>query len=264
VDVVNRRFDFTARRAPNVADVIDLHCHMLPGIDDGSPDLAMSLAMAEMAVADGITVTACTPHILPGVYANTGAALAQAVEALTQALNEADIPLAVTTGADVHVAPNLLGDIRAGKVLTLGGSRYLLLEPPHHVLPPRLEDLAFGLAAGGIVPIVTHPERLKWIETHYELVQRMAARGILMQVTAGSILGKFGSRARYWAERMLDEGIVDILASDAHDVMRRPPLLSEARDAVAKRHGHETANRLVVTNPLYILKNMVASELRRP
>jgi protein-tyrosine phosphatase len=243
--------------------VIDLHCHILPGIDDGAPDLAASLAMAEAAVADGIVTIACTPHILPGVYGNDGPGIKAAVAALAKVLADAGIPLELAVGADVHVAPTLIADVRAGRVPTLGGSRYLLLEPPHHVLPPRLEDFAFGLAAAGIIPIITHPERLKWIDGHYPLVQRLASRGVLMQVTAGSVTGKFGGRARYWAERMLDEGIVDVMATDAHDVTRRPPRLAEARDLVAKRCGEDTATGLVATNPLYILENMVPSELRR-
>jgi protein-tyrosine phosphatase len=243
--------------------VIDLHCHILPGIDDGAPDLATSIAMAKMAVADGIVTIACTPHILPGVYANDAMCIAAAVAGLRQALADAQIPLELTTGADVHIAPNLLADIRAGRVPTVAGSRYLLLEPPHHVLPPRLEDFAFGLAAAGIVPILTHPERLKWVEGHYPLVERLASRGVLMQITAGSLSGRFGSRAKYWAERMLDEGIVDLLATDAHDIKHRPPRLSEARDLVETRCGEATATWLVATNPLYILKNMLPSELRR-
>ena len=147
---------------------------------------------------------------------------------------------------------------------TLSGSRYLLLEPPHHVLPPRLEEFAFGLAAGGIVPIITHPERLAWIEGRYWTSSSgWLPRAALMQLTAGSLMGKFGSRARIWAEKMLDEGIVHLLATDAHDVTRRPPRLAEARDRLAERCGEDTATALVVTNPLYILKNMVPSELRR-
>src|SRR5436305_10637119 len=96
--------------------------------------------MAKMAVDDGIGTIACTPHILPSVYANTADGIAAAIAELSAALKDAAIPLELTSGADVHVAPNLLADIRAGRVPTLGGSRYLLLEPPHHVVPPRLEE----------------------------------------------------------------------------------------------------------------------------
>jgi protein-tyrosine phosphatase len=237
---------------------------MLPGLDDGAKDLQVALAMAKMANADGIGTVACTPHILPGVYNNTAGGIAAAVVAFTTALAEADIPLQITSGADVHVAPNLLDQIHAGKVPTIAGSRYLLLEPPHHVLLTRLEDFIFGLVAGGIFPVLTHPERLSWIESHYDIIQGLANRGVIMQITAGSLLGTFGRRARYWAERMLDEGIVDLLATDAHDTKHRPPRLSEARDWVAKRWGEETATDLVATNPLRILNDVAAVELKRP
>src|SRR2546423_5917410 len=100
--------------------MIDLHCHILPGIDDGSPDLATSVAMARMAVEDGIGTIACTPHILPSVYANTTQRIATAVALLGEALEKVGIPLELTVGADVHIAPNLLAEIRAGIVPTLG------------------------------------------------------------------------------------------------------------------------------------------------
>src|SRR6185312_1248210 len=160
-----------AQRPPRTAQdtMIDLHCHILPGIDDGAPDLATSLAMARLAVADGITVTACTPHILPGVYNNSGAMIGAAVARLRVALAEAEIPLRLVAGADVHVAPDLVAQLGAGSALTINGSRYLLLEPPHHVLPPRLEDHIFHLQTAGYVPILTHPERLSWIDAHYRL-----------------------------------------------------------------------------------------------
>src|SRR5690606_29532618 len=110
-----------------------------------------------------------------------------------------------------------------GRLLTLADTRYVLVEPPHHVAPPRLEDLFFALSAAGYVPILTHPERLSWINTHYDAIKRLADAGVWMQLTAGSLTGAFGRNARYWAERMLDEGRAHILATDAHDTVRRPP-----------------------------------------
>ena len=113
----------------------------------------------------------------------------------------------------------------------------------------------------GYVPVLTHPERLSWIDGQYDLIQRMAASGVLIQLTAGSVLGHFGRRARYWAERMLDENLVDLLATDAHNLDSRPPLLAAARDAVAKRCGDATGARLVAANPLAILQNVLSSEI---
>ena len=244
--------------------MIDLHCHMLPGLDDGASDMGVALAMARLAIADGIVTTVCTPHIMPGVYDNAGPGIRVAVERFSLALEEAGIPLTVAVGADVHLDPGLLSGLQSGRVPTLGRSRYFLLEPPHHSAPPRLDEFAFGLVAAGYVPILTHPERLSWIEGQFDLVRQMAKSGVLMQLTAGSLLGRFGRRAKYWAERMLDEDLVDILATDAHDCDLRPPQLSKGRDAIAHRCNDATANRLVATNPLSVLENVLLSKLRHP
>ena len=241
--------------------MIDLHCHLLPGIDDGSKDLEMSLAMARMASSDGISTIACTPHILPGVYRNTGPAIRTAVARLRESISQADIPIALVTGADVHIAPDLGFQLREGKALTLNDSRYFLLEPPHHLLPPRLEDLIFSLQTGGYVPILTHPERLSWIEDHYDLIERFACNSVLMQITAGSLMGQFGRRPRYWAERMLDDGLCHLLATDAHNIERRAPRMAEARELVAHRMGHDEAMNMVLRRPQGILNNLVPTEL---
>ncbi len=235
--------------------MLDLHCHMLPGIDDGAPDLGVALAMARMAAADGITTVACTPHIYPGLYANTAAGIAAAIEALRVELAAAGIALDLTIGADTHLTPDLVAGLRGGRIPTLGGSRYFLFEPPHHVEPPHLEDAVFAVMAAGYVPVITHPERLTWIEDRYAVFPRLARAGAWMQVTAGSVTGRFGRRPRYWAERMLDEGVVHILATDSHHVDRRPPLLAEAREAAARRLGAGEAMHLVLTRPQCILDN---------
>jgi len=217
--------------------------------------------MARMASSDGISTIACTPHILPGVYNNTGPAIRSAVARLQESISEAGIPITLVTGADVHVAPDLSVQLREGRALTLKDSRYLLLEPPHHLLPPRLEDLIFGLQAIGYVPILTHPERLSWIEDHYRLIERFACNSVLMQITAGSLMGRFGRRPRYWAERMLDDGFCHLLATDAHNTERRPPRMAEARELAAQRLGHAEATNLVLTRPLGILNNLPPAEL---
>lgn len=244
--------------------MIDLHCHLLPGIDDGAKDIEMSLAMARMAAADGITTTACTPHILPGVYNNTGPEILLATARLREAVVQAGIPLRLVAGADVHVAPDLGSRLRDGRALTLSGTRYLLLEPPHHLVPPRMEDHIFGLRTAGFVPIITHPERLSWIEGNYDLMRRLVYGGNLMQLTAGSLLGRFGRRPRYWAERMLDDGLCHVLATDAHNTAQRVPVLSEARELVARRLGAEEATNMVITRPMAILNNADPSQLPAP
>lgn len=246
------------------AGMVDLHCHLLPGIDDGAKDLDMSLAMAQMIIDDGVTTQACTPHIYPGLYENTAAGIRQAIAALQKELDQRDMPLQLVEGADVHLRPDLATAIKADEVPTLAGSRYLLLEPPHHVAPPRFEQSVFELRLAGLVPVITHPERLTWLGDHYAMMANLVKGGAWMQITAGSLSGRFGRRPRYWAERMLDEGLVHILATDAHDAKHRPPLLSEGREAAALRIGNGPADDLVHTRPAGIVANMPPEALPAP
>jgi protein-tyrosine phosphatase len=179
-------------------------------------------------------------------------------------LDEAEIPLRLVAGADNHITPEFVRGLKSGQLLSLHDSRYVLVEPPHHVAPARLEDLFFELLVAGYVPILTHPERLTWIRDHYPLMQRLVEAGVWMQVTSGSLSGAFGRDARYWAERMLDEGRVHILATDAHDVRRRPPDLSRGQELAAKRLGDSEATHLVFTRPRGILVNAAPSDLPFP
>lgn len=235
--------------------MIDLHCHLLPGIDDGAPDLATAVAMARMAAADGIEHVACTPHITPGVYENTGPDIERRIEQLAVELQAEGIALTLWLGADVHVDPHLVRKLSDGSVPTLAKSRYFLFEPPHHVAPPRLPALVQDLVKAGYVPIITHPERLRWIEAQYELIIRLVRLGALVQLTASSITGGFGTRPKYWSERMLDEGVVDIVATDAHSITGRPPILSVARDMLIGRLGEAEAMEMVYNRPARVLRN---------
>ena len=220
--------------------------------------------MAKAMVAQGVTAVACTPHITPGVYHNDGPSIRQAVTQLQQQLERNDIPLQLVTGADVHMIPNVIDALRAGQVLSIADSRYVLIEPPQHSAPPQLESFFFNLIVAGYVPILTHPERLGWLCSRYEMIERLVRAGVWMQLTAASLLGNFGRQPLYWSERMLDDGFVHVLASDAHDVERRPPDLAAGRDLAARRLGAEEAERLVLTRPLGILRDQPPSSLPGP
>ena len=241
--------------------MIDLHCHLLPGIDDGAPDETTSLDMARIAAADGIRTTACTPHIYPGLYENDAAGIKVRVASLQRRLFDEGIALSLTLGADAHLTPELLGRLKTGTAPSLAGGRYFLLEPPHTVAPPRFAEAMFDFVAAGYVPVLTHPERLTWIGPHYATFVALVKSGVWMQVTAGSLTGRFGKDARYFGEKMLDEGLVHLLATDAHSARHRAPLLAEGREAAAKRVGAEEAQRLVVDRPQAILDNRRPAEV---
>ena len=223
-----------------------------------------SLAMTRVYVEQGVECVACTPHILPGLYHNTGPGIREALAGFQARLEDAGIPLKLAPGADNHIVPDFVSGLKSGHLLTLGDSAYVLAEPPHHVAPARLEDLFFNVLLAGYVPILTHPERLSWIEAKYEVVQRLAAHGVWMQITSGSLTGRFGRRPRYWAERMLEEGIVHILATDAHNMGQRPPDLWEGRKRAEQLVGPAEALHLVVTRPQGVLLNKSPGTLPHP
>jgi protein-tyrosine phosphatase len=241
--------------------MIDLHCHILPGLDDGAANPSVSIDMAKAFVADGVSVVACTPHILPGLYHNSGPQIRQATAELQQTLDREGIPLRLVTGADNHISPDFVAELRSGHLLSIADTRYVLVEPPHHIAPPHLADLFFSVLVAGYVPILTHPERLSWIKSQYQVIQELVRAGAWMQITAGSLTGAFGENARYWGERMLDEGCVHIIATDAHNVTRRPPNLGQGREFAAKWVGDAEAEHLVVTRPRGVLLNKLPRDL---
>ena len=245
--------------------MIDLHCHMLPGIDDGARDLDTALAMARIAVDDGIRVTACTPHIYPGLYENTADGIRQAIETFRAELQAADIPLEITIGADIQLVPELMEGLHAGWMPTVHQSRYFLFEPPHHVVPARFSESVFDTLAAGYVPLITHPERLTWLdEDHYDWFVDAARQGAWIQVTSGALTGRFGKRPKYWAEKFTGEGLVHILATDAHNTKNRPPLLAEGREAAAQLVGEAEAELLVEGRTRHILENGEPGRLPMP
>lgn len=235
--------------------MIDLHSHILPGIDDGARTLDVSLEMAAIAINDGIRTMACTPHIYPGMYLNNGPGIEQARAALQAELDQRGMALKLVTGADVHLVPGLLEDLHSGMVPTINRSRYFLLEPSHTTPPPRFEESVFSLVAAGYTPVITHPERLTWVESHYPVFLRLIEQGAWIQVTAGALTGVFGTRARYWGERFLGEGHTHILASDAHSARRRRPELSPALAIAERLLGKDESARLVSDRPQAILDN---------
>ena len=236
--------------------MIDLHSHILPGIDDGAKTLAVSLEMAQLAVADGIHTMACTPHIYPGLYINNASGIAAARDVLQLELQVRGIALRLVVGADVHLVPEVLAGLREARVPTLNGSRYVLLEPSHHVAPPRFEESVFQLVAAGYTPVITHPERLTWIETHFDVFLRLIQQGAWMQITASALTGMFGPRAKYWGEKFVGEGHTHILATDAHSNQRRIPCLSEGLAVAERLIGKTEAARLVLERPQAILDNL--------
>jgi len=230
--------------------VIDLHTHILPGLDHGPADWSEALEMCRIAVADGITTIAATPHVSE-VFPNTPERIAGAIDELRSRLAAAAVPLTVVAGGDYHIRP----DLAPGNVLTLGGNgRYFLLEFPYQVLPPRADAFVRILLGRGLTPIVTHPERTVSLQHDWRRLEPLVKEGALVQLTAGSLVGDFGRAAAAAAERFLKKGWVHLLASDAHWARERVPRLAQGRDAAARLLGPAGAQALVDANARAVLE----------
>ena len=235
--------------------MIDIHTHILPGIDDGVQTEEESIAFARMALEDGITRMVATPHCKDGSYENDLPLVLERVSALQVILEANRIPLELIPGAEVHICPDLVERIRDGRAPTLGNNRKTLLlelsltQPP----PVELENVVFQLKLAGILPIFAHPERIRYFRedvSRYAEVIRLGAWG---QITSGSVLGTFGSSARRFSEELIRKGLIHVLASDAHNVRGRPPRLREAAMVIAGWIGDDAALRMVTATPEKLL-----------
>jgi protein-tyrosine phosphatase len=230
--------------------MVDLHCHVLPAIDDGSESLDHSLEFCRVALADGVTTLVATPHQKPGQFDNPPPAVHHKVLELQGALDEAAIDVRIVEGAEVYCTPDLPQRLKEGQVTTINAAgRYLLLEFPYQQFPLRPEDTVFQLKLAGVTPVLAHPERIAFFTADMGRLETLIRLGCLTQVTAAAILGGFGAKAKDFAERMLERGLVHIISSDAHDTVYRPPVLSKARDAAAAVVGSERAMAMVSEVP---------------
>lgn len=244
--------------------MIDLHSHILPNICDGPKDIEVSLEMARIAVNDGITTLACTPHIYPGVYKNTTEIIQTAMESFQAELRSHSIPLKLVIGADTHMVVNVLEGLKSGRIPCLNHSQYFLLEPSHHVAVPHFVEQTVDIINAGYTPLITHPERLAWVEDHYSEFVDAARQGAWIQITAGAIEGKFGKKAKAISERFLKDGLVHIIASDAHNLQHRQPVLSKAVKRAAEFVGKDEADRMVNERALAVIQNMAVGEVSQP
>ena len=237
--------------------MIDLHCHLLPGIDDGPQTLEEALAMARLAVEHGIETAWVTPHLHVGRWDNDRAAIEKAVAAYRAALAEAAIPLEVNFAAEVRLDYDIVPLLEEGRVPFYGemeGYRVMLLEFPHGHLPVGAVPFVDWLMQHRIRPMIAHPERNKDLMREPRRLEPFIARGCLVQLTADAVAGGFGEASALTAREFLRRGWVSVLASDAHDTEARPPRIAPGRDAAAEIVGEEEARRLVQDIPSSIVR----------
>jgi protein-tyrosine phosphatase len=235
--------------------VIDLHNHLLPGIDDGARELEETLEFLRIGARDGVRTVTATPHMKPGVYDNSRQMILERV-AMVREAQRGDEAEAVTLlpGAEVYFSGDVVQRAKDGKLMTIGdGGRYILLELPYQQIPFGVDDAIFQLRLLGLTPLLAHPERVAYYLEDIERVAASVRLGALTQVTGNSVTGRFGSKARDFATRMLERRLIHVLASDSHDVKYRPPVLSESVRAAAAVVGEEAARRMVEETPRAIL-----------
>ncbi|RZU39677.1 tyrosine-protein phosphatase [Edaphobacter modestus] len=230
--------------------MIDIHHHLLWDQDDGSSSLELSLEMAQMAADDGITHIACTPHA-NGYYDYNFEAISAKIAELQRLLQQRQIPITLGRGCDFHTSyDNILLAHNEPTRFSLNGGGYLLVEIPDHALPPTLGEVFYQMQIDGVIPILTHPERNLTLQKDMSRVKEWLRSGVLIQVTAGSVVGKMGKTAQRIAHELLAKRWVHFLATDAHNVTSRPPKLREAMELVADRYSSDYAHLLCVSNPL--------------
>ncbi len=232
-----------------MSQFVDIHCHLLPGIDDGAKSWEESLTMAQMAVADGFETIICTPHQLGNFRRNSGDLIRQHTEQMASFLADHNVPLRVMPGGDVRIEDDMFDLLQTGEVMTLGDQgRHVLLELPHELYFP-LEGVLEKLDSMGMVGILSHPERNQGLLKNPELLVPLVEQGCLMQITAGSLMGTFSAASQQLAESMLRQRLVHFVSTDAHGPKSRRPLLGRAYHRVAEIDCEEVAELLCCENP---------------
>jgi len=237
--------------------MIDLHCHLLPGIDDGAATMDEAVDLAKHAVQAGIKHSVLTPHLHLARYENFADEISSARDEFQAKLDEQGVKLTLGYAAEVRICPEMMFWIEQKKIPFLGnyeGYDILLLELPHNQVPPGCDNLVRWLIDRNIRPMVAHPERNKEIMANHSRIMPLVNAGCLVQLTAGAVAGKFGSASQETAKYILEQGMATILASDAHNLKHRPPELEHGRQQVEQWLGEAKSWEMVLDKPMEIAR----------
>jgi protein-tyrosine phosphatase len=235
--------------------MIDIHSHILPGIDDGVKTEDEAVEFARMAEADGIQTIVATPHCKEGFYFNDRDKVHAEVDKLRTRLAAEGVGIRLEPGAEVHICPDLVKRVADGRAPTLlDNGRTLLLELSLSQYPVELENLVFELKLAGLEVVFAHPERIRYFQDDISRYEAVVHQGAIGQITTGSVLGVFGSEIAEISEEMMVKGLVHVLATDAHNVRGRPPLLSDALEAAIEQVGEARAMAMVNDAPRALIE----------
>ncbi|MBF7074883.1 histidinol-phosphatase [Glaciecola sp. MH2013] len=238
--------------------MIDLHSHILAGIDDGAKSLSESIAMAQQSLESGVSYMVCTPHIHQGVFNNKLETIKPVFDVLVAEMKKISLPLKLAYSCEVRLCPEVLQWVTDIQLPYLGQwdrKALLLLELPHSHVPPGAENLIKWLLKNRIQPVIPHPERNRDIIADYRKAEFLKKLGCLFQITAGAFTGRFSDKVAATAHRLLKDGYIDYIASDMHSLNRRPNDMGEAFKVIEKTEGKGTAMKLTTDVPALITKN---------
>jgi protein-tyrosine phosphatase len=242
--------------------MIDLHTHLLPDWDDGAADIAEAERMIELAREDGISQIALTPHVFRATKHGTdGRGLKTRIRTFIKKSKPFEVVL--YPGAEVHVHPEMIAQIKACD-LTVNGSNFVFIEFPADHVPGGATNLIYQMMLEGLIPIISHPERNAELARSPEVLYELIKQGAIAQITSMSLTGGFGPQVRAAAENFLRHGLGHLIASDAHNATTRPPRLAEAVELTALIVGSKKAEAMVTTVPAAILKNEEIPDLGDP
>ena len=234
--------------------MIDIHAHILPGIDDGPATMDESVEICRMAASNGTTTIVATPHFNAGTYETTSAKIFELINELEARLEQEKINLRILPGAEVLLSPELITYVKKEEYLTINRSgKYVLVELPPHLVPPHWDTFLMTMIDAGIVPILAHPERNAWFLNNPTALYQVVTKGAMVQMTAMSITGKFGEDIQRFSIFLLEHNLAHVIATDTHSTFYRPPLLREAVKIAEDVIGKEKANDLVTTMPAAII-----------
>lgn len=217
--------------------MIDIHSHILPGIDDGAQTVEDSINMAKLAIEEGITKIIATPHHQNGKYANKKVDIVERVSKLNQILQKENIPLEVLPGQETRIYGEIIEDIEKGEILPLNHTNYLFIELPSGHIPRYTEQLLFDIQLKGFTPIIVHPERNAGVMEDPDKLLNLVKKGALTQVTAGSITGYFGKKIQKLSMQLIEANMTHFISSDAHNVTSRSFHIRESISEVNKEFG---------------------------